>query len=102
MERRRGGQRMTAAELDLELEYLPKLGTKTDYRIGAIGAGFIMRDVHLTAYNEAGFNVVAIAPRTPPPAKAAADLRGIGTVHPDWRQLLADQRIEIVDIAYPP
>jgi len=89
-------------DLNLDLDYGPNLGTKTDYRIGAIGAGFIMRDVHLAAYGEAGFDVVAIASRTPEHARAAAKLRGIGRVHDDWRALLADPAVEIVDIAYPP
>ena len=35
-----------------------------DYRIGCIGAGFIMAECHLAAYHEAGFPVVAIASRT--------------------------------------
>ncbi len=41
---------MTDEPLNLDLDYGPKLGTKTDYRIGVIGSGFIMRDVHLAAY----------------------------------------------------
>src|SRR6266581_3046738 len=49
----------------------PNLPPKTDYGIGCIGAGFIMRDVHLAAYREAGFNPVAIASRTPEHAEAA-------------------------------
>ena len=93
---------MAGPAIDLDLNYLPKLGQKTDYRIGAIGAGFIMRDVHLAAYEEAGFNVVAIASRTPANARACAELRGIGRVHDDWRDLLADPEVEIVDIAFPP
>ena len=47
--------------IDLNLEHLPVPPRKKDYRIGAIGAGFIMRDIHLVAYQNAGFNVVAIA-----------------------------------------
>jgi predicted dehydrogenase len=93
---------MTDEPLNLDLDYGPKLGSKTDYRIGVIGAGFIMRDIHLAAYEEAGFDVVAIASRTPQNARAAAELRGIERVHDDWRDLLADPDIEIVDIAYPP
>src|SRR5918993_736316 len=97
-----GGIGVTDEPLNLDLDYGPKLGTKTDYRIGAIGAGFIMRDVHLAAYEEAGFNVVAIASRTPENARACAELRGIERVHDDVRDLLADSDVEIVDIAYPP
>lgn len=78
------------------------LGGKTDYAIGAIGAGFIMRDVHLAAYNEAGFNTVAIASRRRESAQAAAEQNGVSTVHDTWQQLLDDPRVEIVDIAFPP
>ena len=37
-------------EIDLNLEHLPPLPRRRDFRIGAIGAGFIMRDIHLVAY----------------------------------------------------
>jgi len=88
------------AEIDLNTG--PSLGTKTDYGIGAIGAGFIMRDVHLAAYNEAGFRTVAIASRRRESAQAAAEQNGIGTVYDTWQQLLDDPQVEIVDIAFPP
>ena len=87
---------------DFDLNTGPNLPPKTDYRIGCIGAGFIMKDIHLVAYGEAGFDVVAIASRTPANAKAAADERGIGTVYDTWQDLLDDERVEIVDIAFPP
>ena len=85
-----------------ELNTGPNLPPKTDYGIGCIGAGFIMRDVHLAAYREAGFDPVAIASRTPDHAKAAAEQWGIPTVYPTWRELLDDPAVEIVDIAFPP
>lgn len=88
--------------MTIDLNIGPDLPPKTDYRIGCIGAGFIMKDIHLVAYAEAGFNVVAIASRTPAHAQAVADERGIGTVHETWQQLLDDERVEIVDIAFPP
>ena len=93
---------MTLQALDLDLDYLPHFGTKIDYGIGAIGAGFIMRDVQLVAYREAGFNVVAIASRTLEKAQATAAQHHISQVYVDWRELLADPAVEIVDIAYPP
>jgi predicted dehydrogenase len=88
------------AEIDLDIG--PDLGARSDYRIGAVGAGFIMRDIHLVAYREAGFDTVAIASRTKEHARAAAEQNGIATVHDTWQELLDDPRVEIVDIAYPP
>ena len=55
--------------MELNLDYKPHLPAKIDYAIGCIGAGFIMKDVHLAAYTEAGFNVVGIASRTNPYAR---------------------------------
>lgn len=73
-----------------------------DYAIGCIGAGFIMADVHLAAYASYGFNVVAIASRNPEKAALVAKRWKISTCHESVTQLLDDERIEIVDIAYPP
>jgi len=87
---------------DFDLNTGPNLPAKTDYGIGCIGAGFIMKDIHLVAYGEAGFDVVAIASRTPANAQAAAAERGVGTVYDTWQELLDDERVEIVDIAFPP
>ncbi len=86
----------------IDLNTGPDLPPKTDYGIGCVGAGFIMKDIHLVAYAEAGFDVVAIASRTPANAQAAAAERGVGTVHDTWEQLLDDERVEILDIAFPP
>jgi predicted dehydrogenase len=93
---------MTEDTLKLTRRIGPNLPPKTDYQIGCVGAGFIMKDIHLVAYDEAGFDVVAIASRTPARARAAAEEHGIGTVHDTWRELLDDPRVEIVDIAFPP
>jgi predicted dehydrogenase len=86
----------------IDLATGPELGTKTDYGIGCIGAGFIMRDVHLAAYKEAGFRPVAIASRTAENARAAAEQAGVPKVYETWRELLDDPSVEIVDIAFPP
>ena len=73
-----------------------------DYSIGCIGAGFIMADVQLSAYSAAGFNVRAIASRTVAKAEAAAKRWKIPKVYRTPEELLDDQSIQVVDIAYPP
>ncbi len=71
-------------------------------RIGCIGAGMIMAECHLAAYQQAGFPVVAIASRTPSHAEAVARRWGIAKVHATPEALIADPSVEILDIAYPP
>ncbi len=73
-----------------------------EYRIGCIGAGFIMADVHLMAYHEASFPVVAIASRTPARAAEVARRWSIPTVHDTPQALIEDPQVEILDIAFPP
>ncbi len=89
-------------DVDLNLDHMPPAPRKKDYRIGVIGAGFIMRDCHLVAYRNAGFNVVAIACDVPPQAAEVAQARGIPKVHQTVAELLADETIEVLDIAVPP
>jgi predicted dehydrogenase len=72
------------------------------FRIGCIGAGFIMADVHLEAYARAGFPVVAIASRSRAKAAEVAARRGIATVHETPEALIEDPEVEIVDLAFPP
>ena len=51
---------MEQIKRELELATLPEMPKRLDYRIGIIGAGFIVRNCHLEAYRKAGFNPVAI------------------------------------------
>ena len=75
---------------------------RKDWRIGCIGSGFIMADCHLVSYRNAGFNPVAIASRTPAHAKAVAERHSIPKVYDTWQEMLKDESLEILDIAYPP
>ena len=93
---------MAGMESALDLNYKHQPPKRSDYIIGAAGAGFIMRDVQLVAYQNAGFRVDAIASRTRTHATAAAELRGIPRVHADVAALTEDSAIEILDIALPP
>lgn len=88
--------------LDLSLNYLPRLPRRRDFRIGCVGAGFIMRDCHLVAYRDAGFNPIAIASRSREATQAVAAMRGVARCHASIDHLLADPDVEVLDIAVPP
>src|SRR6267142_6605807 len=93
---------MPTSPLDFALDYLPRLPRRKDFRIGCIGSGFIMRDCHLLAYRNAGFNPVAIASRNLETARRAAVQHAIPKVHATVDDLLADDTIEVLDVAVPP
>jgi predicted dehydrogenase len=88
--------------MDAALDYLPRLPRRRDFRIGCVGAGFIMRDCHLVAYRGAGFNPVAIASRNADRARAVAEQHHIPRCHATVIDLLADPDVEVLDIAVPP
>ncbi|TPK69840.1 Gfo/Idh/MocA family oxidoreductase [Mesorhizobium sp. B2-4-15] len=73
-----------------------------EYRIGCVGGGMIMAECHLAAYAQAEFPVVAIASRTKASAEKVATRWGIPTVHDTPEQLIEDNNVEIVDLAFPP
>ncbi len=88
--------------IDLDLHHtIPETEGK-EARIGVIGAGFIVRDVQLVAYQKASFNVAAIASRSFEVAQEVAAVRGIPKVYETDEELLADPSISILDIAIPP
>src|SRR4051794_23588984 len=90
------------SEPALGLNIRPTLPRRKDWRIGCVGAGFIMRDCHLLAYRNAGFNPVAIASRNVNTAREAAQKHEIPKVHDTIDALLADGSVEILDVAVPP
>jgi predicted dehydrogenase len=88
--------------IPLDLDYLPKLPRDKSPGIGCVGSGFIMADCHLVAYRNAGFNPVAIASRDPQHARAVAERHAIPKTYDNYRKLLADERVRVLDIAVPP
>ncbi|WP_159588179.1 Gfo/Idh/MocA family protein [Chelativorans xinjiangense] len=73
-----------------------------DFTIGCIGAGMIMAECHLAAYQEADFKVGAIASRTRANAQKVAERYGIPSVHDTPEALIEDPSVEIIDLAFPP
>lgn len=86
----------------LDLAIHPRLPQDKSVGIGCIGAGFIMADCHLVAYRNAGFNPVAIAARRREQADTVATRHGIPHVYTDYKELLANPTVQVVDVAVPP
>jgi predicted dehydrogenase len=70
-------------------------------KIGICGAGGIVDGAHLPAYTKAGLEVVAIFDTEHAKAQDVAKRHGIPTVYKTLAELLADPKVEIVDIAVP-
>jgi predicted dehydrogenase len=78
------------------------LPPKTDYGIGLIGCGGIVNYGHLPAYRARGFRVLACYDQNRQAAEETAARFGIPRVADSLEDLLADDEIEIVDLAITP
>jgi predicted dehydrogenase len=73
-------------------------------RLGVVGCGAIARRAHLPGFKQAGaevVDVVAFASRSRASAEAARDEWGGGEVVEDWRDLVARDDIDAVDLCTP-
>ncbi|XBS68866.1 Gfo/Idh/MocA family oxidoreductase [Acerihabitans sp. KWT182] len=93
---------MPTLKEQLERATPPTLPRRKDYRIGIIGAGFIVEHCHLVAYKKAGFNPCAITSLDKANSTRLAKASGIAKVCDGWRDLVHDKQIEVLDIAVPP
>ena len=87
---------------DPGLSYSAPPPLRTDFKIGVVGAGFIVRDIQLVAYRDAGYQVVGIASRSAQSAQEVAAYRGVPRAYESISALLEDPAIEVLDIAIPP
>lgn len=90
----------SAAELQAAIH--TPLPFRLDIGIGCVGAGFIMADCHLVAYRQHGLNPVAITSRTAARARQVAERHQISSVYANVEELVADSRVEVLDVAVPP
>lgn len=68
-------------------------------RIAIVGAGTIVDVAHLPAYRAAGLDVVGIYDIDADRAQVVAENHGIDTVYDSLETVLADDRVDVVDIA---
>jgi predicted dehydrogenase len=87
---------------DFDLAHKAPAPLRTDFKIGVVGAGFIVRDIQLVAYRNARYHVAGIASHSPEVAREVADRRGILRAYESISSLLEDPSIEVLDIALPP
>jgi predicted dehydrogenase len=85
----------------LDLDYQPRLPSRTDFGIGIIGCGGIVNYAHLPAYRAHGLDVRACYDLNGEAAARTAREHAIPAVCATIDELLADPAISIVDIAVP-
>ncbi len=88
--------------LPFELDYKPHLPSKTDYGIAFVGTGGIVQYAHIPAYRKVGFHIVGCYDLKRETAEAVAREHDIPRVYNSVNELLADEAVEIVDIAVLP
>jgi predicted dehydrogenase len=69
--------------------------------IAIVGAGAIVDVAHLPAYGAGGVPVRGILDLDRERAGAVAARHGVGRVYPDLEALLADDEVEVIDVAVP-
>lgn len=85
-----------------ELNYRPSFPPDYKPKIGIVGVGNIVRDGHLPTYARYGVEVGGVYDINPQATALAQEKFNVGTVHESLDSLLADDSIEIVDIATHP
>src|SRR5688500_4572688 len=85
-----------------EIDDAIPLPAHRDRGIGIVGCGGIVNYAHLPAYRASGFRIVACHDRDMTAAERTAAAHGIPRVAATLDDLLADDEVEIVDIAVTP
>lgn len=71
-------------------------------RVGVVGIGF-GQQVHVPAFRmNKECEVVALCATTYERARGVAERLGVSGAHGDWRELVADSRVDVVAVATPP
>jgi predicted dehydrogenase len=70
-------------------------------KIVLVGAGFIAKVAHLPAFRAAGAPVGALCARSQERARMLAEQYEVPRVYGDWRQMLAEEKPDIVSVCLP-
>jgi len=92
----------TIAPAELGLPAATPLPERGDWRIGMVGFGRIARGAHAPAYRSAGWPIVAVADPDPEAREIARETFGVERLYTDYRKLIADEAVEVVDLLTHP
>ena len=73
----------------------------SDLKIAIVGAGFAARVIHLPGYAGAGQPVAAICDLDEKIARTQAEQHNIPQVYTDWREMLEQERPDVVGVCLP-
>lgn len=91
-----------ASENSPSLQPFPKGRGGEELRVAVIGAGLIAQNEHLPAWQDCpGASVVAVADVSEPVAVQAAEKFGVPRHVLDYRELLDDPSIDVIDLCLP-
>jgi predicted dehydrogenase len=92
--------RITPKELGIP-ESMP-LPARKDWSIGIVGFGGIARGAHAGGWKKMGWTVAAIADPDPNARQFAREKVGVERVYDNYRDLIADSAVEVVDLCTQP
>lgn len=92
----------TVAPTELGLPEATPLPERDDWRIGMVGFGGIARGAHAPAYRSVGWPIVAVADPDPEARDIARAKFGVERLYTDYRDLVADEAVEVVDLLTQP
>lgn len=87
--------------IDPRIDYTDRFDSFSDLAIGIVGAGKIVEQAHLPAYEKAGYDVRGIMDLDQTRAEQLADEYNL-VAYEDIEAMLTDNSVDVIDIAVPP
>jgi predicted dehydrogenase len=78
------------------------LPERRDWRIGIVGFGGIATWAHVPAYQQAGWNIVAVADPSETAQEKAREMLPEARIYSDYTQLLQETEVDVVALLTQP
>jgi predicted dehydrogenase len=87
---------------DLQLPSVMPLPKRRNWSIGMVGFGDFARRAHAPDYQQAGWKLAAVAVGSKESQEIARTQFGVERVYSDYRELVEDETVEVVDLVTQP